>query len=92
LGAFALVLECIPTDLAKAITRQRAIPTIGIGAGPETSGQILVSTDLLGLDARFRPSFARRYLEGHELVLQALNEYARDVRSAGFPAAQEILA
>jgi 3-methyl-2-oxobutanoate hydroxymethyltransferase len=92
LGAFALVLECVPAALAGNITRSLSIPSIGIGAGAETSGQILVLNDLLGLDAVFRPKFSRRYLDGHGEVLAALNEYARDVRGARFPAREEVLA
>ncbi len=92
LGAFAIVLECVPAALAAAITEERAIPTIGIGAGGGTAGQVLVTTDLLGLDAQFQPRFARRYLEGHELVTDAINQFARDVRSAAFPAREEVLA
>jgi len=88
-GAFSLVLECIPAALAAAVTDSVAIPTIGIGAGPGTSGQVLVLPDLLGLDADFRPRFARRYLDGHGAVLGALNGYARDVRAARFPAPEE---
>jgi 3-methyl-2-oxobutanoate hydroxymethyltransferase len=92
LGAFALVLECVPAALAQQITRDLTIPTIGIGAGQETSGQILVLNDLLGLDAKFRPKFSRRYLDGHGVLLAALNDYARDVRGARFPAGAEVLA
>jgi 3-methyl-2-oxobutanoate hydroxymethyltransferase len=92
LGAFALVLECVPAALAAEVTAERAIPTIGIGAGGGTSGQVLVLTDLLGLDANFRPRFARRYLDGHGTVLGALNAFARDVRAARFPAREEVLA
>ena len=92
LGAFAFVLECIPAELAALITEERAIPSIGIGAGAGTAGQVLVLSDLLGLDARFQPRFARRYLEGHELVRNAINHFARDVRAAEFPARAEVLA
>lgn len=92
LGVFSLVLECVPAALAGEITRILTIPTIGIGAGGETSGQILVLNDLLGLDATFRPKFSRRYLDGHGEVLAALNDYARDVRDARFPAGAEVLA
>ena len=91
-GAFSLVLECVPAALAADITGELAIPTIGIGAGPDTSGQVLVLTDLLGLDAAFRPRFARRYLDGHGQVLGALNNFSRDVRAARFPAREEVLA
>jgi len=92
LGAFAVVLECVPAELAKTVTEELTIPTIGIGAGPATSGQVLVLTDLLGLDANFHPKFVRRYLDGHAVVLAALNNYASDVREARFPAGKEILA
>jgi 3-methyl-2-oxobutanoate hydroxymethyltransferase len=92
LGAFSFVLECVPEALASAITEERAIPTIGIGAGAGTAGQVLVLSDLLGLDPRFQPRFARRYLDGHELVREAVSNFARDVRGAKFPAREEILA
>lgn len=92
LGAFAVVLECVPAALAGTISSELPIPTIGIGAGGGTAGQILVLTDLLGFDPGFQPKFARRYLEGHALIVEALNEYARDVRAARFPAREEVLA
>jgi len=92
LGAFSLVLECVPAGLAAAVTQARGIPVIGIGAGADTSGQVLVLNDLLGLDAGFRPRFARRYRNGHEDILAALNEFAGDVRAARFPAREEVLA
>ena len=90
LGTFALVLECIPAALAVEVTMALGIPTIGIGAGAGTSGQILVLTDLLGLDPEFRPRFVRCYLDGHGAVLAAVNAFARDVRAARFPAALEV--
>lgn len=92
LGAFALVLECVPAVLAASISDERGIPTIGIGAGAGTDGQVLVLSDMLGLDARFQPRFARKYLDGHGLVLDAVNRFARDVRTADFPARAEVLA
>lgn len=92
LGAFAVVLECVPADLAARVTASLGIPTIGIGAGAGTSGQILVLSDLLGLDPSFRPRLARRYLEGHQLVSEALQHYAADVRAGAFPGAAETLA
>lgn len=91
-GAFAFVLECVPSALAAAITEERTIPSIGIGAGAGTAGQVLVLSDLLGLDARFQPRFARRYVQGHSLVSEAINRFARDVRTAEFPARAEVLA
>jgi 3-methyl-2-oxobutanoate hydroxymethyltransferase len=91
LGAFAVVLECIPGQLAAEITAAVGVPTIGIGSGPHTAGQVLVLHDLLGLQADFRPRFARRYLEGHALVRDALERFASDVRAARFPAREEVL-
>jgi 3-methyl-2-oxobutanoate hydroxymethyltransferase len=92
LKTFAFVLECVPEALATTITEERSIPAIGIGAGAGTAGQVLVLSDLLGLDAKFKPRFARRYLEGGELARDAINRFARDVRSAEFPAREEVLA
>lgn len=88
-GCFALVLECIPESLAAEITAALAIPTIGIGAGADTDGQVLVMHDLLGLNLDFEPKFVRRYLDGKRLWLEAFNQYARDVRSGAFPAFDE---
>jgi 3-methyl-2-oxobutanoate hydroxymethyltransferase len=84
-GAFAIVLECIPTDLAARITREIAIPTIGIGAGPHCDGQVLVTPDLLGLYDGLRPKFVRRYAELGELVSRAAADYTNDVRLGRFP-------
>lgn len=92
MGAFAAVLECVPAALAATITEERSIPTIGIGAGAGTSGQVLVLADLLGMDARFQPRFARRYVDGHEIVRDAVRRFAEDVRAAQFPAREEVLA
>lgn len=92
LGAFSVVLECVPEFLAAEITNELTISTIGIGAGAGTSGQILVMTDLLGMDTVLAPRFARRYLDGHGKILEALNNYSADVRAARFPSAQEVLA
>lgn len=89
LGCFSLVLEMVPAELAKRVTSTLNIPTIGIGAGPHTSGQILVFQDLLGLNAEFNPKFLRRYLNGFELIQSALNEYNRDVKSLDFPSTEE---
>ncbi|MBZ0166829.1 MAG: 3-methyl-2-oxobutanoate hydroxymethyltransferase [Candidatus Omnitrophica bacterium] len=84
-GCFAVVLECIPKELAKIITNKVSIPTIGIGAGVNCDGQVLVTHDLLGLYDRFRPKFAKRYLEAGNLFIEALNTYARDVDGGSFP-------
>ncbi|HEY5776482.1 MAG TPA: 3-methyl-2-oxobutanoate hydroxymethyltransferase [Xanthomonadales bacterium] len=88
-GCFALVLECVPDELAAEITRSLQIPTIGIGAGAGTDGQVLVMQDLLGLSSDFKPKFVRRYLDGKRLWRDAFNAYASDVKSGQFPAADE---
>lgn len=88
-GVFALVLECIPSDLAAKVTRDLTIPTIGIGAGLDCSGQVLVMQDLLGLNTEFRPKFVRRYLDGFSLVKAAFDQFDRDVKSGDFPSQAE---
>jgi len=89
LGCFSIVLEAIPADVARRITSALTIPTIGIGAGPDTDGQVLVLHDLLGLDTTHTPRFVRRYLEGEQLITRALNEYDQDVKTARFPGPEE---
>jgi 3-methyl-2-oxobutanoate hydroxymethyltransferase len=88
-GAFAVVLECIPSEVAAEITRSLAIPTIGIGAGPHCDGQILVFHDLLGLYGERTPRFVRRYGEFGKAMGEALRSYGADVRSGGFPSETE---
>lgn len=85
-GAYALVLEAVPAPLAAKVTELLTIPTIGIGAGAACDGQVLVVYDLLGLDERFHPSFLKKYLNLSAQVSEAVDEYARDVRSRTFPA------
>lgn len=84
-GAFCLVLECVPTPLAKLITEQLKIPTIGIGAGPHCDGQVLVINDILGLDPRFTPKFVKRYANLHENVTAAIQQYREEVSARTFP-------
>ena len=90
-GAFAIVLEMIPENLAKKITKNLKIPTIGIGAGSNTSGQVLVLQDLLGMSNQFNPSFARKYLDGYDLIKNALNNFNGDVKNGSFPGSKEII-
>jgi 3-methyl-2-oxobutanoate hydroxymethyltransferase len=85
LGCFAVVLECVPADLAACVTRELHVPTIGIGAGVGTDGQILVLQDLWGVDASHSPRFVRRYLDGERVLTDALNAYDADVKDARFP-------
>jgi len=84
-GAFGVVVEKVPSELAKRITEAVKIPTIGIGAGPDCDGQILVTTDMLGLYTRFRPRFVRRYAELATEMTQAFQQYREDVKSLSFP-------
>lgn len=84
-GCFALVIECVPHQLAKTITHSVHIPTIGIGAGVDTDGQVLVWHDLLGLQDTFNPKFVKRFANGKELLLKALNDYAQQVEKSLFP-------
>ena len=88
-GCFSLVLECVPESLARTITEALDIVTIGIGAGLDTDGQVLVMQDLLGLGGDASPKFVRRYMDGEALVLDALNRFSEDVRSGAFPAPAE---
>ncbi|KTD02353.1 3-methyl-2-oxobutanoate hydroxymethyltransferase [Legionella geestiana] len=85
-GCFALVIECVPKTLAKVITAQSKIPTIGIGAGADTDGQVLVWHDALGLQSVFKPKFVRRFAESEPLLLEAINQYADAVRKQHYPA------
>jgi 3-methyl-2-oxobutanoate hydroxymethyltransferase len=84
-GAFSVVLESIPFDVARTVTRELAIPTIGIGAGPDCDGQILVSYDMLGLFDGFVPSFVHQYAKLGDAVVAATREYLSDVRSGRYP-------
>jgi 3-methyl-2-oxobutanoate hydroxymethyltransferase len=86
-GAFAVVLEAIPDPVAKEVTSRLKIPTIGIGAGPHCDGQVLVSYDLLGLFDGFVPPFVKQYAQLGELILNAVKNYADDVRQGAFPQA-----
>ncbi|MCA9562449.1 MAG: 3-methyl-2-oxobutanoate hydroxymethyltransferase [Myxococcales bacterium] len=88
-GAYAVVLECVPEGLAHQVSTALQIPTIGIGAGPQCDGQILVLHDLLGLNLEFKPKFVRRFAELGQLGIAALETYAESVREGSFPALGE---
>lgn len=88
-GAFAMVLEKVPAELGMRVAAAVTVPVLGIGAGPHTDGQILVTPDLLGLFTRFRPRFVRRYRELAKEIGDAVQEYCRDVQAGSFPAAGE---
>lgn len=85
LGCFAVVLECIPAIAAQKITEDINIPTIGIGAGADTDGQVLVMHDLLGLQTHLKPKFLKTYLDGAGLFNQALNQFVSEVKQGEFP-------
>jgi 3-methyl-2-oxobutanoate hydroxymethyltransferase len=88
-GAFSLVLECVPADLAAEVSERLAIPTIGIGAGAACDGQVLVYHDLLGLEERIAPRFVRRYAQLGVASREAVAAFADDVRAGRFPSADE---
>ena len=88
-GAFAIVLEKIPGDLAKRVTESVKIPTIGIGAGVHCDGQILVTPDMLGLNVDFHPRFVRHYSSLAEEILKAESNYIEDVKQNNFPSKEE---
>jgi 3-methyl-2-oxobutanoate hydroxymethyltransferase len=84
-GAFAVVLECVPADVARAVTAALTIPTIGIGAGAGCDGQILVTHDMLGLFDDLRPRFVKQYADLGPAIVRAAEDYCREVRDGSFP-------
>ncbi len=84
-GVFAVILECIPMELAQIVTKKLDIPTIGIGAGPHCDGQILVFHDLVGFLNGYLPKFVKRYVHLHDVLSQAVGDYCLDVRKGDFP-------
>ncbi len=88
-GAFSLVLECVPAELAGLITESIDIPTIGIGAGPKCDGQVLVTHDMLGLFEKFTPSFVRKYCNLAPQIKEALSHYKEQVEAGEFPSNEE---
>lgn len=88
-GCFAMVLECVPDQVAREITGRLKIPTIGIGSGPWCDGQVLVTYDLIGLFERFKPRFVKRYAETAKIIRDAAKQYIQDVRSGNFPGKDE---
>jgi len=89
LGCFAMVLEKIPALLGERVSKLLTIPTIGIGAGPHTDGQVLVTQDMLGINKEFSPRFLRRYAQLHDVMTAAFRQYLADVREGKFPSADE---
>jgi 3-methyl-2-oxobutanoate hydroxymethyltransferase len=89
LGCFSIVLECVPAAIAREISSKLKIPTIGIGAGPDTDGQILVVNDMLGMNLNFRPKFLRKFLDGAELIKSAANAFHKETMEQSYPAVSE---
>lgn len=89
-GCFALVIECVPQQVAQALTQSLTIPTIGIGAGVNTDGQVLVWHDLLGLQTEFKPKFLKQYAQIKDMMLTAIDAYAQEVRQAQFPTIEHV--
>ena len=85
-GVFAIVLEKIPSVLAKEITESISVPTIGIGAGPDCDGQVLVSHDMLGLFERYKPKFVKRYADIAQIMKKSFGDYIKEVKNKEFPA------
>jgi 3-methyl-2-oxobutanoate hydroxymethyltransferase len=85
-GCFSLVLECVPSVLSTEITKSLHIPTIGIGAGAGCDGQVLVLQDMLGMNKDFAPKFLKKFLQGSDLITDALNSYVTEVKEQSFPA------
>ncbi len=88
-GCFAIVLEKIPAELAKKVASRLTIPVIGIGAGPDVDGQVLVMQDMLGITKDFKPRFLRRYADLHAVITGAIGNYVADVKARDFPSEEE---
>ena len=88
-GVCAIVLECVPAEVAEELSEMHMLPIIGIGSGPHCDGEVQVFHDLLGLGGDFKPRHAKRFIEGAELLTKALEEYVQDVRASKFPTAAQ---
>lgn len=84
-GCFSLVLECVPAEIAKIITSELKVPTIGIGAGRDCDGQVLVTNDMVGLFDRFTPKFVKQYIKLSPQILEAIKAYKKEVEEGAFP-------
>ena len=89
LGCFAIVLEKIPAELSRKVAGELTIPLIGIGAGPYVDGQVLVGQDMLGINKDFSPKFLRRYAALYDVIKEAVEHYAMDVKSGDYPNEKE---
>jgi 3-methyl-2-oxobutanoate hydroxymethyltransferase len=89
IGAFGVVLEKIPSELTQKVSQSITIPTVGIGAGADADGQILVIHDMLGINKEFKPRFLRRYADLDSIMNEAISQYVKDVKSVDFPSVKE---
>ena len=89
-GAFAVVLECVPAQLAEIITKSLSIPTIGIGAGAGCDGQVLVYQDMLGIYNEVSPKFVKRYADAGKVMEEGIKRYLAEVKDGSFPSRQHI--
>lgn len=88
-GAFCVLMECVPADLAAEVTKELLVPTIGIGAGPHCDGQVLVTNDMLGWNSGYTPKFVRRFRDLRSQALDAVQEFCREVQDGSFPGPSE---
>lgn len=88
-GCFTVLLECVPSHAAATVTEQLSIPTIGIGAGEQTDGQVLVLQDMLGMNTAFKPKFVKTFLDGASLIANAVNCFDQEVKARKFPAKEQ---
>ena len=88
-GAFCVLIECVPAELAKQATEQLSVPTIGIGAGPHCDGQVLVTNDMLGWNSGYVPKFVRKYVDLRSQAQQAVLQFREDLQKGTFPSSQE---
>lgn len=90
-GAFSIVLEMVTTEVAKIISKNLSIPTIGIGSGPDCDGQVLVTYDMLGIYQNWKPRFAKKYLDLNQLISASVQTYSREVKSGIFPSNENVI-
>ncbi len=88
-GAFAVLIECVPTDIGKAITDSVSVPTIGIGAGPHVSGQVLVTHDMIGFNSGYLPKFVRQFADVRGTISEAASAYCKAIQESKFPGKKE---
>lgn len=88
-GAFCVLIECVPTEIGRAITDAVSVPTIGIGAGPHVSGQVLVTHDMIGFNSGYLPKFVKQFADVRDAITQAAQDYCQAIRTGQFPSKEE---